>query len=72
MRAIGHATAENRAEAIAASFARSPFLLDDHAAAMAALWGLPPVAAPARTTAAAEVDDDAAELVPCVAAFAQS
>jgi glycosyltransferase involved in cell wall biosynthesis len=46
--AIVRATSVDRAAAIAAAFARSPFLLDDHAAAMAALWGLPPVAAPVR------------------------
>ena len=69
--AISRATEENRAEAIAAAFARSPFLLDDHAAAMAALWGLPPVAAPARVSPAPEADEDEAEPAECVAAFAR-
>lgn len=44
--AVGHALSEDRAEAILSAFASSPFLFEDHAAAMAALWGLPPVPAP--------------------------
>lgn len=42
--AVSHAMSHRRAEAIVAAFARSPFLFDDHAAAIAALWGLPAVA----------------------------
>lgn len=40
--AISRAMDEDRAEAIASAFARGPFLFQRHAAAMAALWGLPP------------------------------
>jgi glycosyltransferase involved in cell wall biosynthesis len=43
---VSHAIGENRAEAILSAFARSPFRFDDHAAAVAALWGLPPAPAP--------------------------
>ena len=42
---VSDALSENRADAILSTFARSPFLLDDHAAAIAALWGLPPAPA---------------------------
>jgi len=41
--AVSRAMSDDRTEAIASAFARSPFLFDDHAAAVAALWGLPPV-----------------------------
>lgn len=42
--AIGRATSEDQAAAIAAAFARGPFLFDDHVAGVATLWGLSPAA----------------------------
>lgn len=70
--AIDRATSENRALAIAAAFARSPFLLDDHAAAMAVLWGLPPLEAPVPAAPPADAfGETEPQLTPCVAAFAR-
>ncbi len=68
--AIGRAMSVDRAEAIVAAFARSPFLLDDHAGAMAALWGLSPAPAPARPgPPAAAAGQDMPSLAPCVGDF---
>jgi len=65
--AIGDAIGENRAEAILAAFARGPFLLDDHAAAVARLWGLPPVPPPPPSRPPlVSADAEEARLVSCL------
>lgn len=65
--AVSRALSEDRAEAILSAFARGPFLFADHAAAMAALWGLPPGPAPAhRLPPSAATVKDVAGLATCV------